>query len=191
MADLSASVIAQSFRKEYGRAVAVLTRVFGEIDLAEEAVQDAFAIALQRWPSSGVPPSVAGWIINTAKNKAIDHLRREAARADWHAEAFTRMTNDANDEPEEEGIVRDDQLRMIFTCCHPAMGPSAQVALTLRLIAGLTTEEIARAFWFPRRRWRSASCARKEKFATRGFRIACRSRMICRRAFARCSRSSI
>ncbi len=149
MADLSASVIAQSFRKEYGRAVAVLTRVFGEIDLAEEAVQDAFAIALQRWPSSGVPPSVAGWIINTAKNKAIDHLRREAARADWHAEAFTRMTNDANDEPEEEGIVRDDQLRMIFTCCHPAMGPSAQVALTLRLIAGLTTEEIARAFLVP------------------------------------------
>ncbi|MEO7111512.1 MAG: RNA polymerase sigma factor [Polyangiaceae bacterium] len=148
MDDLPASAIAHAFRKEYGRAVAVLTRVLGDIDLAEDAVQDAFAIATVRWPVSGVPPSVAGWIINTAKNKAIDHLRREASRADKHAEAMARLSDDTP-ETEDEGIVHDDQLRMIFTCCHPSMAMSAQVALTLRLVAGLTTEEIARAFFVP------------------------------------------
>jgi RNA polymerase sigma-70 factor (ECF subfamily) len=147
-ADLSASAIERAFRSEYGRAVAVLTRIFGDIDLAEEAVQDAFAIAVTKWPQNGAPPSVAGWIINTAKNKAIDHLRREASRADRHAEAVQRLAIH-EDEAEEEGIVRDDQLRMIFTCCHPSLATSAQVALTLRLVAGLTTEEIARAFLVP------------------------------------------
>jgi RNA polymerase sigma-70 factor (ECF subfamily) len=148
MDDLSASAIERAFREEYGRSVAVLTRVFGDIDLAEEAVQDAFAIALTHWREHGVPPSVAGWIINTAKNKAIDHLRREASRADRHAEAAARIMS-AKDEIEEEGVVRDDQLRMIFTCCHPALAMNAQVALTLRLVAGLTTEEIAHAFLVP------------------------------------------
>lgn len=148
MADLSASAIEHAFRKEYGRAVAVLTRVFGDIDLAEEAVQDAFVVATARWPTAGAPPSIAGWIINTAKNKAIDHLRREASRADRHAEAVAQMTN-IHDESEEEGIVRDDQLRMIFTCCHPSLATTAQVALTLRLVGGLTVEEIARAFLVP------------------------------------------
>jgi RNA polymerase sigma-70 factor, ECF subfamily len=147
-ASLTTSAIARAFRQEYGRAVAVLTRMLGDIDLAEEAVQDAFAIAIERWPVSGVPPSVAGFIIKTAKNKAIDHLRREASRAEKHAEATARMSNDTQ-ATEEEEIVRDDQLRMIFTCCHPAIATSAQVALTLRLVAGLTTEEIARAFLVP------------------------------------------
>jgi RNA polymerase sigma-70 factor, ECF subfamily len=131
------------FREEYGRTVAVMVRVFGDIDIAEEAVQDAFAKAAQRWPSSGTPPSPAGWIITTARNGAIDRLRREASREDRHAQAALLH---ARGEPVEEGPVRDDRLRLIFTCCHPALGVGVQVALTLRLLGGLTTGEIAHAF---------------------------------------------
>jgi RNA polymerase sigma-70 factor (ECF subfamily) len=134
------------FREQYGRAVSVLVRVFGDIDVAEEAVQDAFAAAVQRWPSTGPPPSPAGWIITTARNKAIDRLRREASRDDRHAQAALVH---ARDEPLEEGAVRDDRLRLIFTCCRPALDPGVQVALTLRLLGGLTTAEIARAFLVP------------------------------------------
>ncbi|NUP42326.1 MAG: sigma-70 family RNA polymerase sigma factor [Streptomyces sp.] len=134
------------FRAEYGRAVSVLVRFLGDIDLAEEAVQDAFAAALRAWPDSGVPPSPAGWIITTARNRAIDRLRRESSRAARHAEAALLHGPDA---PPEEGPVRDDQLRLIFTCCHPALAPQAQVALTLRLLGGLTTPQIARAFLVP------------------------------------------
>jgi RNA polymerase sigma-70 factor, ECF subfamily len=133
--------IERVFREEHGRAVAVLVRVFGDIDVAEEAVQDAFAVALERWEK--LPPSPAGWIITTARNRAIDRLRREASRADRHARAALLH---AREEPSEEGAVRDDRLRLIFTCCHPALGRAAQVALTLRLLGGLTTAEIARAF---------------------------------------------
>jgi RNA polymerase sigma-70 factor, ECF subfamily len=143
---LPTAEIARVFREEYGRAVAVLVRVFGDIDVAEEAVQDAFAAAVERWPSAGLPPSPAGWIITTARNRAIDRLRREASRADRHAQAALLH---ARDEPVEEGPVRDDRLRLIFTCCHPALATSAQVALTLRLLGGLTTAEIARAFLVP------------------------------------------
>jgi RNA polymerase sigma-70 factor, ECF subfamily len=132
------------FREEYGRAVSVLYRVFGDIDIAEEAVQEAFAVAVRRWPADGLPPAPAGWIITTARNRAIDRLRREAARDDKHAEAALLH---ARDEPPEEGPVRDDRLRLIFTCCHPAIGRAAQVALTLRLLGGLSTAEIARAFF--------------------------------------------
>ncbi|MET8253471.1 sigma-70 family RNA polymerase sigma factor [Micromonospora sp. NPDC005197] len=134
------------FRAEYGRAVAVLVRLLGDIDLAEEAVQDAFAIALRRWPDSGPPPSPAGWIITTARHQAIDRLRREATRADRHAQAALLY---AADPPDEEGPVRDDRLRLIFTCCHPALAPATRVALTLRLLGGLRTAEIARAFLVP------------------------------------------
>jgi RNA polymerase sigma-70 factor (ECF subfamily) len=134
------------FRAEYGRAVAVLTRLFGDIDVAEEAVQDAFAAAVSRWPTTGPPPSPAGWIISTARNRAIDRLRREASRQDRYAQAALLQ---ADEEPAEEGPVRDDRLRLIFTCCHPALARTAQVALTLRLLGGLTTAEIARAFLVP------------------------------------------
>jgi RNA polymerase sigma-70 factor (ECF subfamily) len=140
---VAASEIERVFREEYGRAVAVLVRVFGDIDVAEEAVQDAFTAAVQRWPSTGLPPSPAGWIITAARNRAIDRLRREASRDDRHAQAALLH---ARGEPPEEGPVRDDRLRLIFTCCHPALGPDVQVALTLRLLGGLTTAEIARAF---------------------------------------------
>jgi RNA polymerase sigma-70 factor (ECF subfamily) len=135
------------FREEHGRAVAVLVRIFGDIDVAEDAVQEAFAAAVQRWPSAGLPPSPAGWIITTARNKAIDRLRREASRADRHAQAALLQASD--EPPDEEGVVRDDRLRLIFTCCHPALAPYARVALTLRLLGGLTTPEIARAFLVP------------------------------------------
>jgi RNA polymerase sigma-70 factor (ECF subfamily) len=143
---LSKAQIESVFRAEYGRAVAVLTRVLGDLDSAEDAVQDAFTTALDRWPAEGLPPSPAGWIITTARNRAIDRLRREASRAARHAEAALLHTPD---EPREEGPVRDDRLRLIFTCCHPALAPAAQVALTLRLLGGLTTAEIARAFLVP------------------------------------------
>jgi RNA polymerase sigma-70 factor (ECF subfamily) len=134
------------FRAEYSRAVAVLVRVFGDIDIAEEAVQDAFTTAVQRWPSTGVPPSPAGWIITTARNRAVDRLRREASRNDRQAQAALLH---ADTEPIEEGAVRDERLRLIFTCCHPSLAAGAQVALTLRLLGGLSTAEIARAFLVP------------------------------------------
>jgi RNA polymerase sigma-70 factor, ECF subfamily len=144
---LPASEIERVFREQYGRAVSVLVGVLGDIDVAEEAVQDAFAAAVQRWPSAGLPPSPAGWIITTARNRAIDRLRREASRQHRHAQAALLHTPGAP--PEEEGPVRDDRLRLIFTCCHPALATGAQVALTLRLLGGLTTAEIARAFLVP------------------------------------------
>jgi RNA polymerase sigma-70 factor, ECF subfamily len=146
VSDLPILEIERVFRAEYGRAVAVLIRIFGDIDLAEEAVQDAFTTAVQLWPSSGLPPSPAGWIITTARNRAIDRLRREASRADRQAQAALLH---ANDEATEESAVHDERLRLIFTCCHPALAANVQVALTLRLLGGLTTAAIARAFLVP------------------------------------------
>jgi RNA polymerase sigma-70 factor (ECF subfamily) len=136
--------VEQVFRAEYGRAVAVLTRLLGDIDLAEEAVQDAFTTAVQRWPADGIPPSPAGWILTTARNRAIDRMRRESRRHGKHAEAALLFDPDQRADP-----FGDDRLRLIFTCCHPALGQAAQVALTLRLLGGLSTTEIARAFLVP------------------------------------------
>lgn len=139
--------IERIFSLEYGRAVAVLTRIFGDIDTAEEAVQDAFLRAVERWPHSGLPPNPQGWIITTARNRAIDRLRREASRGDRQAQA-AYLYADSGSEPEEDAVY-DDRLRMIFTCCHPALAPESRVALTLRLLGGLSTAEIARAFLVP------------------------------------------
>jgi RNA polymerase sigma-70 factor (ECF subfamily) len=144
--DVDQTAIERVFREQYGRAVAVLTGVLRDIDLAEESVQDAFTVAVTRWPAEGMPPSPAGWIITTARNRAIDRLRREASRDDRHAQARLLYTPD---EPATEVAVRDDRLRLIFTCCHPALAQAAQVALTLRLLGGLSTTEIARAFLVP------------------------------------------
>jgi RNA polymerase sigma-70 factor (ECF subfamily) len=140
--------IAEVFRREHGRAVAVLIRQLGDISLAEESVQDAFTAALEHWSSSGIPPSPAGWIITTARNRAIDRLRREASRDERHRVAM-QWLDDAVPEADEEHSVRDDRLRLIFTCCHPALATEAQLALTLRLLGGLSTAEIARAFLVP------------------------------------------
>ncbi len=140
--------VEHAFRAEHGRAVAVLVRVFGDIDVAEEAVQEAFAAALERWPVDGVPPSPAGWIITTARRRAIDRLRRESSRDDRHAQAVL-LAGAGRSRAEEVGPVQDDRLRLIFTCCHPSLAMPARVALTLRLLGGLSTAEIARAFLVP------------------------------------------
>jgi RNA polymerase sigma-70 factor, ECF subfamily len=154
----SAAEIERIFRQEYGRAVAVLTGVFGDIDVAEDAVADAFATAVRRWSADGVPPSPAGWLITTARNKGLDRARREARRHEKYLQAMLLAGHDLRPrgdpaEPavplSEEGPVRDDRLRLIFTCCHPALSTSVRVALTLRLLGGLTTAEIARAFLVP------------------------------------------
>ncbi|MEZ0069654.1 RNA polymerase sigma-70 factor (ECF subfamily) [Streptacidiphilus sp. MAP12-20] len=142
----------QVFREEYGRCVATLIRFLGDIDLAEEAVQDAFAVALERWPESGTPPNPGAWITTTARNRAIDRLRRDATRHDRHLQArqlLEATTPTPDEQAAEEGSVRDDRLRLLFTCCHPSLARSAQVALTLRLLGGLETPEIARAFLVP------------------------------------------
>jgi RNA polymerase sigma-70 factor, ECF subfamily len=142
------------FRREYGRCVATLIRYLGDIDAAEEAVQDAFTVAVARWPSDGQPPNPGAWIVTTARNRAIDRLRRESVRDERHEQAHhlygaaAQAAGDAALAPEEESVP-DDRLRLIFTCCHPALNQAAQVALTLRLLGGLETPEIARAFLVP------------------------------------------
>ncbi|HQF96345.1 MAG TPA: sigma factor, partial [Microthrixaceae bacterium] len=138
------------FREERGRVTATLIRLFGDIDVAEEAVQEAFLVATQRWPDTGLPPNPGGWILTTARNRAIDRVRRESTRHDRHVAAHRLAEpDDRPPDPREEGPVQDDQLRLMFTCCHPALATSAQVALTLRLLGGLETTEIARAFLVP------------------------------------------
>jgi RNA polymerase sigma-70 factor (ECF subfamily) len=143
------------FRREYGRCVASLIRFLGDIDIAEEVVQDAFAMAAARWPAEGLPPNPGGWIVTTARNRAIDRLRRESVRDERHAQALHLYGAVAAAGPEtasseeDEETVPDDRLRLIFTCCHPALNQPAQVALTLRLLGGLGTPEIARAFLVP------------------------------------------
>jgi RNA polymerase sigma-70 factor (ECF subfamily) len=139
--------VEEIFRREYGRAVSVLVRAVGDIGLAEECVQDAFVEAMRRWPADGLPPSPAGWLITTARNRAVDRLRRESTREERHQQALLLLST-PSPEP-EEGPVRDDRLRLIFTCCHPALALGVRVALTLRLLGGLTTAEIARAFLVP------------------------------------------
>ncbi|GAB3843315.1 RNA polymerase sigma factor [Micromonospora andamanensis] len=133
--------LASIYRAEYGRCVATLTRLLGDINLAEEAVQDAFTTALQKWQTP--PPNPGAWIVTTARNRAIDRLRRETTREARHAEALLLHQPD---DPQEVGPVKDDQLRLIFTCCHPALAPDARTALTLRLLGGLDVPEIARAY---------------------------------------------
>ncbi len=132
------------YRAEYGRCVATLTRLLGDLGLAEEAVQDAFAVAVEKWEVQ--PPNPGAWIVTTARNRAIDRLRRESTREARHAEALLLHQPGP---PREVGPVRDDQLRLVFTCCHPALAPVAQTALTLRLLGGLEVPEIARAYLVP------------------------------------------
>ena len=140
------SDVERVFREEHGRAVATLVRLLGDIELAEEAVADAFTVAVERWRADGLPPNPGGWIVTTAKRRAIDRLRRESTREARHAQAQLLHTRD--DQP-EVGPVHDDRLRLVFTCCHPALAVESRVALTLRLLGGLETQHIARAFLVP------------------------------------------
>jgi RNA polymerase sigma-70 factor, ECF subfamily len=154
--------------------VAALIRAFGDIDVAEDAVQDAFAVALRKWPRDGLPPNPGGWITTTARNRAIDRLRRESRRRELLSEAAVLSPgNDDPGIPEEVGPVQDDRLRLIFTCCHPALSTEAQVALTLRLLGGLTTKEVARSFLVaePTMAQRLARAKRKIKAAQIPYRV--------------------
>jgi RNA polymerase sigma-70 factor, ECF subfamily len=145
-APVDGAAIARIFREEFGQTVATLVRVFGDIDIAEDAVAEAFTVATEKWSRDGLPPNPGGWITTTAKRRALDRLRRESRRDERYAQATLLY------EREEKGgdpFMHDDRLRLIFTCCHPALAPQAQVALTLRLLGGLETDEIARAFLVP------------------------------------------
>ncbi|MGW3916748.1 RNA polymerase sigma factor [Streptomyces sp. NPDC005070] len=137
------NAITHAHHEQWARVVAALTRRFGDLDIAEEAAAEAFATAVQRWPADGVPPNPGGWLTTTAIRKAIDRIRRESKRDDKHKEA--QMMYD-DDPPEPAGAVDDDRLRLIFTCCHPALAMQTRVALTLRMVGGLTVPEIARAY---------------------------------------------
>lgn len=137
------AAIGQVFHENAGRSVAALIRAFGDIDVAEDAVQEAFAVALRRWPRDGMPPNPGGWITITARNRALDRLRRESRERELLGQVDAQPLIEP---PEQEEAVQDDRLRLIFTCCHPALSPEARVALTLRLLGGLSTEEVARAF---------------------------------------------
>jgi len=146
------AAVEQVFREEYGRLIASLVRRFGDIDIAQEAAGEALVAALERWPQSGVPPNPGGWLTTTAGNRAIDRIRREKQRNAKHQAAFmfSPMSSAYDDSPHEPtGPVEDDRLRLLFTCCHPALAPEARIALTLRLLGGLTVAEIAQAFLVP------------------------------------------
>jgi RNA polymerase sigma-70 factor (ECF subfamily) len=136
-----AEVITRVHREEWARVVATLARRLGDLDIAEEMTAEAFAIAVERWPAYGVPPNPGAWLTTTAHRKAIDQLRREVKREGKHREALMLF-----DTPEPLGAIDDDRLRLVFTCCHPALGIQARIALTLRMVGGLTVPEIARAF---------------------------------------------
>ena len=144
-----ATGVERVFREVYGQAVATLIRIFGDITLAEDAVQEAFVVASDRWRSDGIPPNPAGWIVTTARNRAIDDLRRLARSRGLHEQlgaVATTPQGPGTEEWEEDGPVRDDQLRLIFTCCHPALRTEHHLALTLRLLGGLSVDEVARSF---------------------------------------------
>ena len=168
---LTSDAIARVFREEYGRVVAGLVRLLGNIDLAEESVQEAFVVATQRWPETGLPPNPGAWITVTARNRALDRLRRESTRA--QREQRATMTDDQHDPFDDDALddtfdaasIGDDRLRLIFTCCHPSLAADAQVALTLRLLGGLHASEIARGFLVPEATMRQRITRAKRKIA--------------------------
>jgi RNA polymerase sigma-70 factor (ECF subfamily) len=135
--------VVRAHHEEWSRVVAALARRFGDLDIAEESAAEAFAIAVERWPTDGVPPNPGGWLMTTATRKAIDRVRREAKRNEKYKEAGMLYDDDP---PEPLGAIDDERLRLVFTCCHPALAMEARVALTLRMVGGLTVPEIARAF---------------------------------------------
>jgi RNA polymerase sigma-70 factor, ECF subfamily len=143
---VSADAVAEAFREEFGRAVSILIRALGDFDLAEDAVQEAFAVAAERWPRDGVPTNRGAWIVTTARNRAIDRIRRERTLETKRAELARLAELPPEEEEDDVSTIPDERLALIFTCCHPALSVDAQVALTLRLLGGLTTPEIARAF---------------------------------------------
>ncbi len=176
------------YRSESRRVLATLIHLLGDFDRAEEATHDAFAAAVEKWPQSGVPANPRAWLVSTGRFKAIDGIRRRA-RFDATVAELARRPDEQSFEPEEwDEHVEDDRLRLIFTCCHPALPPDAQIALTLREVCGLTTEEIARAFLTTAPTMPSALCAPRRRFATHTSPMKCRCTAIFPNAWIRCSR---
>ena len=182
-----AAAIDAVYHSDWGRMVATLIRLVGDFDLAEEAVQDAFAAAVEQWPVSGIPDVPRAWIIQTARHKAIDGIRRRARFAeklDRFAMAGPGASVAAHDfDPDQ---IPDDRLRLIFTSCHPALAPEGQVALTLRTLGGLETDEIARVFLVPPATMAQRLVRARPGSARRASRSACPTRVRCRRASRRC-----
>jgi len=190
-AQLDGAEVGRIFREESGRSVAALIRAFGDIDVAEDAVQEAFAVALRKWPGDGLPPNPGGWITTTARNRAIDRLRRESRGRELLGEvAVLSPGNDNPGMPEEVGHVQDDRLRLIFTCCHPALSTEAQVALTLRLLGGLSIGEVARSFLVAEPAMAQRLARAKRKIKPPESPTACQRVTSCPTAYAPCSQSS-
>ena len=145
MSEQAHEVVARVHREEWARLVATLARRFGDLDIAEEAAAEAFAVAVERWPADGVPPNPGAWLTTTAGNKALDRVRREAKRDGKQKQAHM-LTDQLSGPPDPTGAIEDERLRLVFTCAHPALAPEARTALTLRMVGGLTVAEIARAF---------------------------------------------
>ena len=188
MADATREVVEKVFREEFGQAVATLIRLLGDFDLAEEAVQEAFVVAIQRWPATGVPDRPGAWITTTARNKAIDRLRRERGLA-ARQPALALLQAERGQEPQMHTI-GDDRLRLIFTCCHPALSPEARVALTLRTLGGLSTPRSPAPSWSRSRPWPSDWSGPSGRSAMPASPIACRPTTCCRSGSARCWPSS-
>ena len=185
MAGIDEAAMGRIFRDNSGRSVATLIRVFGDIDVAEDAVQEAYAVALSKWARDGPPPNPGGWITTTARKRAIDRLRRESRERELLGRmAVSSLGNDDHDIPEETGPVQDDRLRLIFTCCHPALSTEAQVALTLRLLGGLSTDEVARAFLLAEPTMAQRLVPAKHKIKAARIRIGCRPTTSCPTACA-------
>ena len=186
-ADPIHDAVSAVYESDSRRVLATLIRLLGDFDIAEEAMHDAFRAALEQWPRDGVPANPRAWLVSTGRFKAIDGLRRQKRfdSLDEEGHEVDVAVIDAAAWADAESV-EDDRLRLVFTCCHPALAFDAQVALTLREVCGLTTEEIGRAFLTPRLPWRSASSAPRPRFATRRFRIRSRLRPSCRNGSRRC-----
>jgi RNA polymerase sigma-70 factor (ECF subfamily) len=182
-----AATLEQAFRDEWGRVLASLIGFLGDFDLAEEAAQDAFAIAAERWPREGAPTNPRAWLVTTARNRAIDRIRRDRTLA-----AKTRLLDapESLEDELEETTIPDERLELVFTCCHPALELDAQVALTLRTLGGLRTEEIARAFLVPEETMAKRLVRAKRKIKAAGIPFRGRRPTGSPTASPRCSRSS-
>ena len=176
-------VIARVHRDEWARVVATIARRFGDLDIAEDAAAEAFATAVERWPADGVPPNPGGWLTTTAGNKALDRVRREGKRDDKHRQALM-IDDDAP--PEPLGAIDDDRLRMLFTCAHPALAMEARVALTLRMVGGLTVAEIAHAFLVQETTMAQRITRAKAKIKAAGIPYRVPAPPTCRRASRAC-----